>query len=117
MAAKRTVEDVIDASSEHLLKEECSLVSESLRARAVSSALAAYKVQRGTCRKVSESRRPIIDFCCIADSELCNVAERHGINYLRLNKEFADLSKPETIVQVIEWCRQHPRAHLHGSIP
>ena len=43
--------------------------------------------------------------------------EKYGIPYLRLNKEFADLSDPNIISQLVDWASENPGVHLFGSLP
>ena len=59
----------------------------------------------------------IVEFCCSDNSEMCATAEKHGIEYLRLNQSFANLMDPGIIQQLLEWIPQQKRVHLHGSLP
>ena len=70
------------------------------------------KTAAGTC---------FVEFCCSSESNLKHAAQKFGIEYLGLSKDFVDLTLEEHVAQVELWMSEREASgiviHLLGSLP
>jgi len=115
-ACQNIVQDILEETGQFLDEMNQSALNSAMTQTFVK-ALAAYKVPRAPKSAIQESKRFLVEFACSPESELCNTAGKYGIPFLRLNKEFSDLSDPGIISQLLDWASDNPGIQLFGSLP
>lgn len=72
------------------------------------------------CAVTQENNIPptkIIEFCCSNDSKIGEIGHLKGVEVFRCSEESCNVQTAVGLAKVMEYARQNPGCHLHGSLP